>query len=106
MEKMLLNEVFALRPGEQMVGTKERPEGPTHKWLAVMLRTVQMPDGERHPARPLDGAPVEQCAVLACQMVGGKWQWLFLSPPSKEAIGDYFFDGTWPKDEWLYLMVE
>lgn len=100
----LLNEVFALRPGEVIYGQSERPtEG---KWIAVMLRTVDMPEGERHPTRPLDNKPVEQCGVSACAIVDGKWQWLALSPPTKEVVGDYFFDGNWPRNEWLYLVVK
>lgn len=101
---ILENEVFALRPGEVIQGFYERPT--SGEWICVMLRSVEMPAGEKHPVRLSDGAPVEACAVLACHLVDGKWQWLQLSAVSKEAIGDHFFDNNAPKDQWLYLVID
>lgn len=99
----LTNEVFALRHGEHLQGFLEEPE--TGDWIAVMLRSVEMPSGPRQEKRKSDGAPVEMCAILACHKVDGAWQWLQLSAVSKEVIGDHFFDSNAPKDVWLYLQI-
>lgn len=99
------NEAFALRSGEVVRVSDTEPEA-RWRYLAVMLRTVTMPPGERQPERQTDGAKVEQLAILACERVDGKWQWVQLSPPTKEAIGDYMLDSCeCDQDKWHFLHV-
>ena len=99
--KVVENEVFAIRNGERTTIVAEQPT--SGRWLAVMARSVSMPPGERHPFRHSDQMAVEQAAIVACQMVDGKWQWVQLSPPSKEAIGDLIFDSNADKDRWYFV---
>ncbi len=102
-ELKLDNEVFALRDGEVAETSMDRPTDG--EWIAVMLRSVKFPEGEHEPFRESDGVPVEMCAVLACHLVRDKWQWLQLSPQTKERVGDLFFDSNAPRDQWLYLKI-
>lgn len=99
------NEVFALRDNESMQLWTERPDNG--RWLAVMARSVEMPPGERSPVRTIDGAPVEQAAIIAAEWSAKNqcWHWQQLSQPSKEFIGDMLFDGGAEKDRWYYLVV-
>ena len=105
--KMLVctNEVFALRDGESVTVVTEQPT--SGRWFAVQARTVSMPDGAQSPIREADGKPVEQAAIIACQQnMEGLWQWMQLSPATKENIGDLLFDGNAEKDVWYYCVVE
>jgi hypothetical protein len=102
-KKIVENESFALRHGEQYKIIDIKPiKG---RWIAIMAQSVQFPFGPYAKARQSDGAPVEQAAILACQMVDGLWQWLQLSPPTKENIGDLLFDSGADKDAWYYLEI-
>lgn len=104
MDKIIAeNEVFAIRNGEIMTTADKEPT--SGRWLAVMLRSVEFPDGPVSKVRPSDGAPVERCAILACQKVKGEWQWCALSAPSKELIGDLFFNANVDRDKWYYLEI-
>lgn len=98
------NEVFALRDNELMQLFTKRPEG---RFIAVMARSVEMPDGPRSPVRTADGAPVEQAAILGALWNYSQqcWQWTQISPPSKERIGDLIFDSGASKDCWYYLAI-
>jgi hypothetical protein len=100
--KLGRDEVFALRHGETIQSCLEQPKDG--KWLAIMLRSVSMPAGPRQVERD-DGKPVEAAAVLAAGLLDGKWQWVQLSPSTKEVIGDLFYDSSAPLDRWLYLVV-
>lgn len=99
------NEVFAIRDGESTTILEERPtEG---RFIAVMARSVFMPDGPRSLQRRSDGAPVEMAAILSCQInTDGEWQWTQLSPPTKENIGDLLFDSGAEKDKWYYAAIK
>jgi len=99
------NEVFALRDNESFTFFAEPPG--FGRALAVMARTVEMPPGNRSPVRPCDGAPVEQAAILACEVRGadGSWCWCQIAPASKEVIGDWIFDHGLKKDCWYYMLV-
>ena len=98
------NEVFTLRSGEKLELSAQEPEDGCY--LAVQLRSIEMPPGERHKGRPTDGVKVEQCAVLACERVQGKWQWQPIGMPSKESIGDYMIDVCHcEKDRWYFLKI-
>ena len=97
------DELFSLRHGEVLQVFSEQPT--TGLWIAAMLRSVTMPEGDRQPVRQHDGAPVEQVAVVACHKVDGKWQWLQLSPATKEAIGDYLIDNGFERDQWNYATI-
>lgn len=82
--RVLINDQFSFRSGESFV-TSEALDGCT---MAVMLAPVQpLPE----PARKVTdaGDPVEPIAVIAAELREGLWQWLLLSPHSKEAIGDH-----------------
>lgn len=98
------HEVFAIRDGERVELTNVRPN--QGRWLAVMARSVEMPDGPKVPVRTCDSAPVEQAAILACEMNRSRhaWQWLQISPASKEIIGDLLFDSGAEKDRWYYAI--
>lgn len=103
-QKVIENEVFALRNGEQYT-INDRPP-MSGRWFAIMARTCYMPDGPKHLVRQSDNAPVESAAVIACQMVDGKWQWMQLSPNTKESLGDLMFDSNAEKDTWYYITIE
>jgi hypothetical protein len=103
------NEVFALRDGELLTVFGEEPsevqDVPSGRWICVMLRSVDFPDGPVCPFRESDKATVECAAVLACQKVRGEWQWIQLGAPSKENIGDLLFDANAERDKWYYLEI-
>ena len=102
-EKAMENEVFAIRDGEWSSLYEQRPtEG---RWFAIQARTVSFPEGPTHPVRQSDQALVENAAIIACQIVDGKWQWMQLSPPTKADIGDLLFDCNAEKDKWYYLVI-
>jgi hypothetical protein len=102
---MLDLEVFAIRDNESIRIVQTRPE--RGRWIAVMARSIEMPDGPRSPVRESDGAPVEQAAILACEFGERQqsWHWQQLSPASKEIIGDVLFDNQCEKDRWYFLVV-
>lgn len=102
--KMIRHEQFALRDNERIRQVESHTDDAC--CIGVMARTVQMPDGERQAVRPEDGAPVEQAAILGVERVEGKWQWLPLSQPTKEILGDLIFDNNLPRDEWIWLVIE
>ncbi len=100
----LTNDLFTLRSREVIELFESPPEGDA-KTIAVMARSVEFPAG---PSNPLDhrGLPVERAAILACQKVVGAWQWMTLSPATKEVIGDFMFDVAKVKlDQWYYLKI-
>jgi hypothetical protein len=100
------NEVFALRDSEQVTIVEDRPA--KGRFIAVMARSLEMPEGARSVARPSDGAPVEQAAIVACEWNNTfqSWQWLAVSPPTKERIGDLLFDSEGVvKDRWYYATI-
>lgn len=98
-------EAFSLRDGEKIEILETQPESGT--WFAVQARTVEMPPGERNPVRTTDGAPVEQAAILGCQISNERktWQWLQLAPLTKELIGDLLFNNGAEKDRWYFVRV-
>ena len=102
----LENEVFSIRDGEKLQLWDGKPEGI--RSIAVMARTVEMPEGPRAQVRACDGAPIENAAILACEFQhnGQCWQWLQLSPCTKENIGDLMFNNHCERDKWYYLSVE
>lgn len=104
MEAILENDVLAIRNGERLQLWTEIPD--CDRWVAVQVVSVTMPEGQIHSSRPRDGMPVEQAAIIACEMVKGKWQWTQLSPPSKEFIGDMLFDSDAERGRWYYLSIE
>lgn len=99
------NEVFALRNNEVI----QLFTGPldSGRWLAVQARSIEMPTADRTKVRACDGAPVEQAAIVACEWnpEHGGWQWVPLSSPTKERIGDHLFDSGASRDVWYYLLV-
>jgi hypothetical protein len=98
------NELFAIREGERAELFAEPPLSGFH--IAVKAVPVTMPDGRRQPTRQTDGAPVEQACIVACQLnADGLWQWVHLSPATKENVGDLIFDGGLRKDCWYYLKL-
>ena len=105
---MLTNDVFAIRD-EVFVAYDSEQAAINHNGatcvLAVMLRTVEFPPGKIEPVRTADSAPVEARAVVSCKRnPKGRWQWLPLSAPSKEAMGDYLFDGCEATpDRWYFV---
>lgn len=99
-KKVAINEVFAIRDGEMTTIHEQQPE--SGRWIAVQARRVMMPKGPCQQVRQTDGAPVEQAAIVACQLSEGKWQWVTLSAPTKETIGDLLFDGNAERDTWYY----
>lgn len=103
--RILSFDSFTLRDGERMQLSSERPG--KGRYLAVMVRSVSMPAGEKANVRPIDGAAVEQAAILACEMnSNGQWLWCHLSPPTKEVIGDFLFDDCKiDRDKWYYLTL-
>jgi hypothetical protein len=96
-------EVFALRDSEVVRILDAEPPGG--RWICVMARSVDFPAGEVDPNRKSDGAPVERAGILACHKVRGKWQWLQLSPITKEQIGDLMFDSNVDLDKWYYVDI-
>jgi len=105
MSVSLDNEVLALRDNERILLSSERPEGG--RFIAVMARSVEMPEGPRSPVRAEDGAPVEQAAILACEFGHEQqaWHWMQISQPSKERIGDLLFDNAADKDRWYFVAI-
>jgi hypothetical protein len=97
------NEVFAIRNDELVTITDTEPS--SGRWFAVMARSVVFPGGPSHPVRVSDGLPVEAAAILACQKRDGLWQWMQLSPVTKENIGDLVFDSNAEKDRWYFVIV-
>jgi hypothetical protein len=101
--KELINEVFALRGGERVTIVADRPT--SGQWIAVMARSVSMPDGHKEPER-YDGAPVEEAAIVAAKLNSeGRWYWLQMSPATKELIGDLIFIDPVVRDCWLYAVL-
>lgn len=96
-------DAFALRSGEIIRLYEERPDGD---FICIQARSCEMPPGDRQPVRQLDGAPVEQAAILACHLVEDKWQWLQLGPTTKEIIGDLLFNNSAEFDRWYYIEIE
>jgi hypothetical protein len=98
------NENFCLRDGECIEISTERPT--SGRFIAVMARTVQRPDGEKEETTA-DGLPVEDAAILSAMIrkVSQRWVWITLGPATKEAIGDLIFDNNLPKDKWLYASI-
>lgn len=94
----LVNEIFALR-GEIVTLQEEKP---TNKlWLAVCARSIEPPG----PMRPRDGEPrAEHAVIAACQEYQDGWQWVSLSQPTKQIIGDLLFDNGFAFDKWYYLV--
>lgn len=102
-KKLITNEVFSLRSGERVEVFFEEPADGCS--LALMARSLSMPPGPRWGVRQSDGAPVEDAAIVAAQRVDDLWQWVQLSPPTKEYLGDLLFDNDAEKDRWYYLLV-
>lgn len=105
MSVSLDHEVFALRDNEQFAVQEGRPiKG---RWIAVMLRSVQLPEGPHVATRHCDGEPVEKCAVLAAEMNATRqaWQWMQIAAPSKERIGDLLLEASAERDRWYYLVI-
>jgi hypothetical protein len=105
-EHILDLEVFAVRDGETVQFSEERP---THhgRWFAIMARSVEMPPGNRSSVRWIDGEPVEQCAILAAQLgrLETAWQWMQLSPPTKERLGGMMFANNLERDRWYFVSI-
>lgn len=99
------NEVFALRNSESIRVQEEKPD--SGRFIAVMVRSVEMPDGPRSPVRSMDGAPVVQAAIVAAEWspTNGNWHWLCLSQPSKEFIGDLLIDANAERDRWYFAVI-
>ena len=98
-------EMFALRDNERFQFYDEHPGDG--RVLAVMARSVSMPEGAKSKERACDGAPVEAAAILACEIgaASGEWHWVQISPTSKEVIGDRMFDNGLEKDRWYFMLV-
>jgi hypothetical protein len=104
-ERLVENEVFALRDGE-VSELWDTPPVHKQRWFAVQLVNVQMPEGDYQKHRQTDGAPVEMTAVVACQInTEGLWQWMYLSPATKEQIGDLLVNNRVDRDRWYYISV-
>lgn len=100
----LTNEVFALRNGESVRFFEGTPPAGADRVLAVMVRSVLMPGGER---KPVDhrGRAVEQAAILACEQTPNGWAWVPLSAPTKELIGDLLFDVLRAEPNFWYFLA-
>jgi len=102
--RIINNEVFALRNNETfMIDEEIPPEGI--RFFAVMARSASFPAGN-HLERCSDGMPVEMVAIIACELVNDKWQWMRLGYPTKETIGSVMFERKLDKDRWYYVWIE
>lgn len=99
----LANAVFEFRSAECHTVTSERPtEG---LWFAIQARTVKFPEGPRR-MQVQDGGSVEEFAVVTCILnENGEWEWLALSPPTKQALEHSLHHNQAPRDVWLYCIV-
>lgn len=101
----LLNEVFALRAGERLC-CYFNDQPATGCWIAVMLRSVKMLEGEWAECQHLR-CPPAPCAIIAAEKNSkGEWLWLQLSPATKEAIVLFLLDKAGvPFNRWVYIEV-
>ena len=104
---------FTFRDGEHFhLYTVRQPDSsqPPLKY-AVQLRSLDFPDGNYRTFRDCDGAEVVNAAVVACQWVkrddedGSGWQWMQMSPVTKELVGDVLIDSGCAVDTWYYMEV-
>ena len=104
----LENEVFSIRDGEKLFLWDGPPHHYGKRFIAVMARSVEMPEGPKASVRASDGAPIESAAILAAEFQHQNqcWQWLQLSPCSKEHIVDMMFNNHCELDRWYYLSFE
>lgn len=76
----------------------------TDEEYAVKLVPVTLPKPSHNTT--YYGAPVENCAVIAATFVNGAWQWMQLSPYTKEHIGRDMFKGEFEINKWYFLEVK
>lgn len=95
-----VGDAFAFRSGERVRLLLNLTESP----FAVMAAPVPaLPQPSR--ATCLDGAPVEQCCIVAAALVAGDWQWMQLAPTAKEVVGDMIFDHGLEHGRWYGLLI-
>lgn len=105
---MTVNELWSVREGEVLHFHEEEPSPPYCSYFAVQIRPIAMPPG---PVEPLkNGKPneyPEQCAIIAARRNSiGEWQWLYLSPGTKEEVGNFLLDKcNVDRDRWYFLSV-
>lgn len=102
--KIAYNELFALRDGEVARLVEHRPT--SGRWIAVQLRTVTLPPGPYQRTRTMDGKPTEAAVVAAAQVNRyGLWQWIHLSPATKEQVADLVLDNGGGHNIWYYVTI-
>lgn len=106
MSQIAVNEMWALREGETLGVAEEEPVGG--EWFAVRIVPVPMPGTPIAPYRNLPNTASEQCAIIgAVKNSLGEWQWLHLSPQTKERIGDWLLDECRgiKRDQWYWITM-
>lgn len=101
----LVNEVFALRTGERLVCHFDKPP-ETGCWIAVMLRSVAMLEGEWAECQHPQGPPAA-CGVIAAEKNSkGEWLWVHLSSATKDDIARFLLGKVKMRfDKWVYVEI-
>jgi hypothetical protein len=105
MNQIVINELWALREGETMELSETEPtEG---EWFAVRVVPVALPGKPVAPYRNLPNTASEQCAIIGAEKNSlGEWQWLNLSPGTKERLGDWLIDVCHvERDRWYFVTL-
>ena len=105
MTGVLINEWFSLREGETM--TLVDMKYSRDRWFAVRVVPVPLPGTPVAPYRNLPNTASEQCAIISAHKNAlGEWQWLHLSPNTKERVGDWLIDVCKvDRDRWYFVQI-
>jgi hypothetical protein len=97
----VINGCFSLRVDESVAFATEEPT--YGRYLAVQLRSVEMPTKERRKSRN-DGKPPMQCVLVACERNDYLWQWVHMDAPTSAAIAVFMTDRCFCQlDKWYYI---
>lgn len=88
---MLVEECFTLRDNEQFVVVSRGD-------FCVKFAACDFPPGESNGSLEL--------YVVACRQGKNGWQWVQLSPQTKDAVIDAFYDLKSFEDKWIYMKLE
>ena len=97
--------LWSLRDGETLELFNDEPSDGL--WFAARVVPVPLPGTPVAPYRGEPNQSVEQCAVVAAHRnCLDEWQWLHLSPETKEHVGNFMLDvGKVERDRWYFLVV-
>lgn len=97
--KEIVGDEFAFRCGERLKRLDDQD------CYAVMAAPVPSLPSPSHQATS-DGELVENCAIVAAQVVDGMWQWMHLQPDTKRVLTNLLLDNAMEQGRWWGMVVE